>query len=307
MMKNTVLNFSDFLKEENIICDLPAMGRDEVIAQLVVRLLQKEGGFGKEEAIAAVIERETVSPTVIAPGFALPHTRLDSVEAPIVAVATSGKGIDFLAEGEEPVNVVILILTPKSDPGAYLRVVAAITKTLGAPRMRQRLAMSTSSAESFQILTEGVGTLPAFLTAGDMMDTRPLTLDEGDTLAKAIESFCIHRVQDIPIVDSEDSLRGVISVEDIFRLSLPEHLLWMEDLSSIVHFEPFADLLRKDEETKIADFMRETYVSIHPDTPAIQLAKMFLMNDVRQIQVIHGSCFVGVVNGHGFMAQLFWA
>jgi CBS domain-containing protein len=112
---------------------------------------------------------------------------------------------------------------------------------------------------------------------------------------------------DIPIVDSEGDLRGTIAIEDLLRQSLPQHLLWMEDLSPIANFEPFAELLRKDEETKVADFMHDKYVSIHPETPAIQLAKMFLMNNVRQIQVVDGKKFIGVVNLHSFNAQVFWA
>ena len=84
-------------------------------------------------------------------------------------------------------------------------------------------------------------------------------------------------------------------------------LLWMEDLSPIENFEPFAELLRKDSETKVADFMHDKYVSVPPDMPAIQLAKIFLMKQVRQIQVVEGRRFLGSVNLDSFNSQIFWA
>jgi mannitol/fructose-specific phosphotransferase system IIA component (Ntr-type) len=306
-MPPEAVSLSDFIKRENIICNLPSISRDDVVKQLVTRLVKNEGGFKGEAATYAVLDREKVSATVIAPGIALPHARLVGLEAPIVAIATSGKGIDFEAENEEPVNVIILVLTPKSDPGVYLRLMAAVSKALSVPRMRKRLAVATSSEQVAKLLAEGEAALPAYLTARNIMDPNPITLAEGDTLAAVIEAFSVNRLMDIPIVDEDGDLRGLVALEDVLRLSLPEHLLWMEDLSPILHFEPFAELLRKDEETKVADFMREDYVSIHPDTPAIQLAKMFLRNRVRQIQVMEGRHFVGVVNVENFVAQLFWA
>jgi CBS domain-containing protein len=139
------------------------------------------------------------------------------------------------------------------------------------------------------------------------MNRNPVTLDEGDTLAHAIQAFCSNRVMDIPIVDEDGDLRGVIAIEDLLGQSLPQHLLWMEDLSPIENFEPFAELLRKDSETKVADFMHDTFVAIPPEMPAIQLAKIFLMQKVRQVQVIDGQKFLGVVNLDSFSSQIFWA
>ena len=140
-----------------------------------------------------------------------------------------------------------------------------------------------------------------------MMDPTPATLLESDHLGTAINIFCERRVYDIPVVDEQGDVRGVVSLEDLLRLSLPEHLLWMNDLTPIIQFEPFADLLRKEREMHLADFMREEYVKVSPDVPAIQLAKMFIMEKTRQILVMEGRRLAGVVNLHGFISKLFWA
>ena len=307
MMTSKEVHLADYLEEDCILCGLEAESRDSAIDQLVGRLHRKLDGFDRGAALEAVLERERQSPTVLAEGLALPHARLTGLSKPVLALATSRAGIDFEAVGEGPVHIIVLILTPKDDPGAYLRLMASLSKTLAEPHMIKRLTVAADAREALGILTEGSEQLEVMLNASNVMNSNPVTLDESDTLANAIQAFCGDRVMDIPIVDSDGDLRGVIAIEDLLGQSLPQHLLWMEDLSPIQNFEPFAELLRKDSETKVADFMHDKYVAIPPDMPAIQLAKIFLMQQVRQIQVVEGRRFLGVVNLDGFSSQIFWA
>ena len=293
MMTSKEVRLSDYIQEDCILCNIGAVSRDNVVDQLVGVLHRKMEGFDHAEALAAVLERERQAPTVLADGLALPHARLSGVTKPTLALATSHEGIDFETLGEESVNVIVLILTPKDDPGAYLRLMASLSKTLAEPHTIKRLTVAGSAREAYGILTEGPEKVEVRLNAASIMNRNPIILDEGDTLGNAIHAFCANRIMDIPIVDDEGDLRGVIAIEDLLGQSLPQHLLWMEDLSPIENFEPFAELLRKDSETKVADFMHDKYVAIPPDMPAIQLAKIFLMQKVRQIQVIEGRKFLG--------------
>lgn len=307
MATQGVLHLADLLQVEHILCDLPPLSRDEAVTRLIARLAEREGGIDQPAALRAVLDREKLGATIILPGVAMPHARLDLLDAPRVALATSRHGIDFNAEGEAPARLVVLILTPKADPGAYLRLVAALSRVLSVPHLLSRLVVGESPQQIRSILHETDLRVPAYLTARDVMDPHPVTLKEGDTLATALQTLFVNRLHDAPVVDETGDLRGVVSLEDILHLSLPEHLLWMEDLSSILSFQPFADLLRKDQETRLADFLRENYVDAAPDTPAIQLAKLFLMKKHRQIEIVEGRRLLGVVDLDNFMAQLFWA
>jgi len=204
------------------------------------------------------------------------------------------------------VQVVILILTPHEDPGLYLQVLAALTRNLGAPGAPDHLAEFVSSDEIYHAFVSNGAELPPYLKAQDLMERAPVTLLETDYLKDAIETFCTRKVMDITIIDEERDVRGVLSVEDILRHSLPGHLLWMHDLSPILRFEPFADLLKRDHDSKIADYMREEYVSAEPGMPAVQLAKLFINENVRQIVVRNQRRLAGIVDLHAFMAKLFW-
>ena len=298
------IQLSDCLSRENILFEIGTESRDDALALLVGQLAETENGFDETAAVQALKEREAVLPTVIAPGVALPHARLDEMEKPLVAIATTRKGIVF-DEDKDPVNLILLVLTPKTDPSAYLRILSmlsSILKDVDVP-----LFVQGASADDLYELFKAEEKTVEYLTAADVMDADPVTLLESDSLNTAISTLCSRRLLDIPVIDEEGDLRGVIGMEDLLRQSLPQHLLWMEDLTPILRFEPFADMIKKDNETKLADFMSEEFISVTPETPAVQLAKVFLMSQARQIQVLDGRHLVGVVSLGGFSTKLFWA
>jgi CBS domain-containing protein len=244
---------------------------------------------------------------VIAPGLAVPHARMAEISNLLIAIGTSLSGIDFKAAGMPPVNVVIMILSPKDNPGIHLQVMAALAKEFSDPESVRKLAALETPADVVRAFAERSEELPGYLRACDVMNASPVTLLENDTLGTAIETFAVRNVLDIPLLDPDGDIRGTVSLEDILKLSLPEHLLWMNDLSPILHFQPFAEMLRSENETKLADFMREDVETVEADVPAIQLAKIFLMKRVRQIIVTRDGKFIGAVSLQGFSTKLFWA
>jgi CBS domain-containing protein len=187
-----------------------------------------------------------------------------------------------------------LILTPKNDPGLHIQVLSALAKDFEDTENIERVAALEDSAAVMDYFTTGELKLPSFVRARDLMNRKPVTLQESDTLEKVIETFAVNKVKTIPVLDNENDLRGIVSLEDILKFSLPEHLLWMNDLSSIYRFQPFADMLKSDEETKLADL------------PAMQLAKLFIMHKVDQILVVDKGKLAGVVNMQDFVIKLFW-
>ncbi|MFA6714888.1 MAG: PTS sugar transporter subunit IIA [Victivallaceae bacterium] len=299
-------HFYNFLAEGNVVCNIEAENSRELIEKLSERLCKTTPGLNKDEIVEAVTARENVVPTVIAPGLAVPHARMAGVKNLLVALGTSTKGIDFNSPGMPPVKIAVLILTPKNDPGLHIQVLSALAKDFKDSDNIERVAALEDAAAVLGYFTTGALKLPSFVRARDLMIRRPVTLQESDTLHKVIETFAMNKVKTIPVLDNEGDLRGIVSLEDILRFSLPEHLLWMNDLTSIYRFQPFADMLKSDEETKLADFMSEEMITVDIDIPAVQLAKLFIMHKVDQILVIDKGKLAGVVNMKDFVLKLFW-
>ena len=66
-------------------------------------------------------------------------------------------------------------------------------------------------------------------------------------------------------------------------------------------------MLKTADETKVADVMREEYVSANINDPAVKLAKMFLMTKLSQLVIVDDAGkLAGRVTLKDFSAKLFW-
>ena len=131
--------FYHFLRETNIICELSAEKGPDAIRQLSRQLALNTSGINEKEIFDAVIARENILSTVVMPGLAVPHARMENVKGILVALGTSVKGIDFNSPRMPPVNVVIMILTPKSDPSLHFQILYALAKDFKKPETTQSI------------------------------------------------------------------------------------------------------------------------------------------------------------------------
>ena len=300
-------HFYNFLAEGNIIADSRAQDARDVISELVRLLAKNTAGLDANTITEEVMLRENRMPTVIGSGLAVPHARSEQIDKLLVGMATSRKGIDFHVPGLPPVHVVILVLTPMDDPGLHLQVLSALAKDFKEPGVVNEVADLANAKAILNYFTCSQLELPQFLRARDVMNPTPVTLMENNTLNEAIEVFATKNADEIPVVDESNEIRGVVSLADLLKFSLPEHLLWMDDLSLIYRFQPFSEVLQTADETKVADFMREEYISVQEDIPAVQLAKLFLVHKGPKLLVVKGErTLAGVVELKDFSAKLFW-
>ena len=66
-----------------------------------------------------------------------------------------------------------------------------------------------------------------------------------DTMERAIDLFVRHRVSEVPVIDKDGELIGVVSTHELLRVCLPDYVLWMDDLTPIINFEPLNEPVAK--------------------------------------------------------------
>lgn len=300
--------FLDFVSGDNIVCHSEAQSGKAMIHELIHLLADRNATLDAEAAEREVFEREMLFPTVIAPGLAMPHARLSGLDRPLVALGTSAAGVEFGGvEPGEKVRVVVLVLSPSDDPGLHLQVVSALAHEFGDAARITQLADLRRISEVMAFFQNIPLRLPDYLKVADLTSSKVHVLLEQDTLALAIRRFAETRARQMAVLDDDGDLRGMIALEDILRYSMPEHMLWLDDLTPIYNFEPFADMLANAGETKVADVMREEFIKVADDVPAVQLAKLFLTNHADELLVVDKDGRLrGMVAMRDFCAKLFW-
>ncbi len=257
-----------------------------------------------DAAFRELMSREEQTSTMVGSGIAMPHARIEGVNSLMVAVATSGSGIRF-AEGEGGLaHLVILILVPVSAPGLYLQAASSLAKMLREPGAALRAAEFTSADELWHFFSRGGLILPDYVCAGDIMTRNAAAIKETDTLKQAIDMFVKHDLAELPVVDKEGDLVGMVSEYELLRVCLPDHILWMEDLSPIINFEPFLELLRNEGTTCLTDIMSSDFAAVPEKAPAIEVAKALRTHPAHHVFVLRGKKLVGVISLQDFITKV---
>lgn len=300
-------HFYEFLTQNNVLCQIPAMGSTELLDRMLKMLKRHHPALDLDLATREIVAREELFPSMIAPGLALPHARLPGLTEPLLALALSPAGVDF-GEDAGVAHVVSLLLSPVDEPNLHLQICSALAGEFTDPAAIEAVAELKSQTDVIAYFRRGsTAVIPDYLKAAALAKMPAQRLLETDSLARAIELFATSGSVELVVFDSVGDLRGVLALSDLLKYCLPEHLLWMEDLSPIYLFQPFAEALKNAPDTKVADLMREEFSTVPADAPAIQLAKLFITGKQQQLIITDdGGGFAGVVGVNDFCARLFW-
>lgn len=303
-MPEKLKNFYTCLSADNILCNTCGLNEQQIILSLTNLAAKDAPELDIQNAIEEIEKREALFSTVIAPGLAVPHARLTTIDKPLIAMACCPQGINF---HNQQVKILVLLLTPLSEPNLHLQLMAALAKDFSAEDAIDRVAKFTVPQDVIEYFRSKEVVMVDYLTAKEVMRENVKTFLDTDTLLHAINTFSTSPAEEFPVVDKDGNLKGIVSLTDLLRHCLPEHMLWMEDLSGIYKMQPFAEMLKNACTTSIAKVMNQDFITVSEDVPAVQLAKLFLTDGIRCLVVInHEGRLSGIVKLKEFCAKFFW-
>jgi len=107
--------------------DLVGTTVETVIREIVTALAEQGKVTDVEAAVQAVLRREQAMSTGMRHGLACPHGRTNAVPQLVCAVGLCRAGVDFGSLDGQPVNIVMLMLSPPEGANApYMELIAAI-------------------------------------------------------------------------------------------------------------------------------------------------------------------------------------
>lgn len=120
-----MINISDYLEEKNIKMDLVARNKEEAIEGLL-----ESKSLDRKTILQGIMKREELESTGFGNGIAVPHARIDGVPSLTIFVGVYRKGVEFDSLDGKPVNLIFLILAPKSETKLYITILAKLIKIL---------------------------------------------------------------------------------------------------------------------------------------------------------------------------------
>ncbi|MCB1178982.1 MAG: PTS sugar transporter subunit IIA, partial [Leptospiraceae bacterium] len=127
-------NLLELITENNVIYNLEAVSKEEVIQKLVDHgvLVELFSDDLKNELIESLMNREKSMSTGIGSGVAIPHCSVTIVDELKVVIGISKQGIDFESIDKLPVHIFILLIVPKEKFQEHIKTLALIAKTLNS-------------------------------------------------------------------------------------------------------------------------------------------------------------------------------
>jgi len=298
------LSLTSFFSADDILIHQEEVSRNQLIRLLLTHVANGHGIMEVDSYYNAIIERENASDTVVSNGIAIPHARLEFLDKPYVGVATSAKGIPF-TDGQPPVHLILLVLIPRDQPGLYLQILRALANILRDRNAARSISEMKTQEEVMRFFERGGVILPDYVCAADIMDDQFICLHNSDCLKAAIDCFIANQVNEIPVLDRDGDMVGVVRAGALLKVCLPEYLLWMSDLSPIVNFEPFTTILRNEQNTCLADILIEDFASVRMNAPAVSVAGEMTRHNASRCYVLDGKKLMGVINLPRFLNKVF--
>jgi fructose-specific phosphotransferase system IIA component len=144
----------DLLNKDTIIPDLKSNNKNDVIAELVDKLVEIEKVSDKDAVVSAVLEREKIMSTGIGNGIAIPHGKTDAVDDMVAIYGRSVNGIDFEALDDENAYIFFLLVTPKDMSGPHVKILARISRLLRHDYFREALTKADTVEKIIEIIED---------------------------------------------------------------------------------------------------------------------------------------------------------
>ena len=151
-----IVDVKTFLIRDAIRMDLNGTTPSEIIEEMAAKLAECTAVVDRQTLIDAVLERESIMSTGLERGVAVPHARLPQLRRPMIAYGRSLAGVYWDARDGNPIHSVFLVLTPQTDYGAQVQILASIARLMTRPDISGSLMLAVDEGEAFKILRQNL-------------------------------------------------------------------------------------------------------------------------------------------------------
>lgn len=132
------MQISDILLP-NAVRSLPQVNSKKRLLNELAEMAHSVLGLDAAETLDALQERESLGPTGVGQGVALPHARLRGLDRVRGLFVRLDKPLDYDAVDRQPVDLVFALLAPNSSGVDHLKALALVSRTLRDADLRAKL------------------------------------------------------------------------------------------------------------------------------------------------------------------------
>jgi two-component system sensor histidine kinase KdpD len=147
------VRLSTFLSPRRIVRWEKPVSKDTVLRTLTEIAAADIGTERESEILDQIIGLEAESSTFLNEGAAFPHTRVDGIAVPVVALGIASQGLTN-AIPEKPTELIFFILTPSHNPDLQVKILGLSNDLAKDSYWSKRLTTAKDAEEAYALLTE---------------------------------------------------------------------------------------------------------------------------------------------------------
>jgi PTS system nitrogen regulatory IIA component len=147
------MGLSEFLSPEATVLNLHASCKREALSLLADKAAALTGASAASIR-QALMDREQLGSTGVGRGVAIPHGKIEGLDAIKGILAKLDHPVDFEAVDDQPVDLIFVLLAPVDATAAHLKALAKVSRLLRDERVREALRGAGTQEALFAIAAD---------------------------------------------------------------------------------------------------------------------------------------------------------
>ncbi|WP_426028096.1 PTS sugar transporter subunit IIA [Brevundimonas sp. TWP2-3-4b2] len=132
------MDIGELLADGGVVLRSGASSKRQAL-HTVAEVAAQSLGMPENRILEALLEREALGSTGLGSGVAVPHARLEGIERVTAVFVRLDTPVAYGALDDRPVDLLLALFAPPRDGADHLRALAAVSRALRSPVMREQL------------------------------------------------------------------------------------------------------------------------------------------------------------------------
>lgn len=146
------------------------------------------------------------------------------------------------------------------------------------------------------------------MLAKDIMEKNVITVSEETTVEKVAKLLVDHNISGVPVVDKNNSLKGIISEGDLIykdkQIHIPAVIQILDSTIYVESLKKFQEELKKITAYQAKDMMTKKVISVDVDTPIERIATLMIEKKVNRVPVLEERKLVGIITRQNIIKSM---
>ncbi|MHA3915870.1 PTS sugar transporter subunit IIA [Halovulum sp. GXIMD14793] len=147
------MELSEILGSDNVFGPVKVQGKKRLLQEIAA---SAQDVLGLDESIAfrALLERESLGPTGVGNGVAIPHARIEGLTEVKGLFFVLDQPIEFESVDRKPVDLVFALFAPQKAGAEHLKALARVSRTLRSEDICNKLRSTEDASAIHAILCD---------------------------------------------------------------------------------------------------------------------------------------------------------